>query len=194
MPLDDHELSALYDRYGPVLYRRCLSITRNDEDALDAVQETFAKVLRKGDAFREESSPLTWMYRISTNHCLNLLRNRRGRRNKLEQRQEELAPSPGLDLEDESPDRALVRELLDQVDDETRRVVVHTWFDDCTRAEVAELVGISVPTVRKRLATFLDVARQHLSADLAAASEAFVLPLFALLEVISTPWGPLWNL
>jgi RNA polymerase sigma-70 factor (ECF subfamily) len=158
------------------------------------VQETFAKVLRRGDSFREESSPLTWMYRISTNHCLNLLRNRRGRRNKLEQRHLELAPCPGLDLNDEAPDRALVRELLDQVDEETRLVVVHTWFDDCTRAEVAKLVGISVPTVRKRLTSFIDLARQHLSADLTAASESSILPFFLLLEAISTPWGPLWTL
>lgn len=194
MPLDDHELSALYDRYGPVLYRRCLSITRNEEDALDAVQETFAKVLRSESAFRAESSPLTWMYRISTNHCLNLLRNRRGRQNKLEQRHEELTPEHHLGVQDESPDQALVRELLDQVDEQTRQVVVYTWFDDCTRAEVAELVGISVPTVRKRLGAFLDVARAHLSTDVAAVSEAYILLIFALADAISSSWGAPWNL
>ena len=84
MTITDQELAALYDRYAHIVYRRCLSILRNEEDAHDAVQETFARVIRHNDEFRGKASPLTWMYRISTNYCLNQLRNHVGRRAKLE--------------------------------------------------------------------------------------------------------------
>ena len=89
------EIRALYDQYGPVLFHRCRSILRNDEDANDAVQETFARVIRNWSTFRSESSPLTWMYRISTNYCLNQVRNRTGRAEKREVHREAIV---GMDV------------------------------------------------------------------------------------------------
>lgn len=158
MPITDQELTALYDRYAHIVYRRCVSILANEEDARDAVQETFARVIRHHDEFRGQSSPLTWMYRISTNYCLNQLRNGAGRRDKLAHQAHELpgamSESGGVPL-----DRERVLALLDACDEETRACVVHTYFDECTRQEVAELVGISVPTVRKRIEEFLARAR-----------------------------------
>lgn len=173
----DAELEALYRRYAPVLLHRCRSILRNEEAAQDAVQETFAKVLRNWDQFRGQSSPTTWMYRISTNHCLNQLRNSKSRKGKRDTHKDEIAGPRTTGPDEGGRDRSRVLALLEQVDDETRAVVVHTYFDDCTRQETAELVGLSVPTVRKRLNTFLDLARRSFEA---------ALPLFCFLE--SAPW------
>jgi RNA polymerase sigma-70 factor (ECF subfamily) len=168
MNLTDQELAELYDRYGHVVYHRCLRILKDEEEARDAVHEVFARVIRHGARFRGEASPLTFMYRVATNHCLNQLRNRHGRANKLTVHREELAGSghsgpPGADRQD----LELVRAILDEVDEETRRCVVYTWFDDCTRQEVAELVGISVPTVRKRIEGFLHRARRRMGLPVA---------------------------
>lgn len=136
---------------------------------MDAVQETFARVLRSGDSFRSQSSPLTWMYRISTNWCLNQLRNRRGRERKHTDHREDIVGRPEIEADgSEAFDRDRILALLDGCDDQTRAVVVHTYFDDCTREEVAALVGISVPTVRKRINTFLDQARRELGVALVA--------------------------
>lgn len=160
--MNDAELAELYDRYAHVVYHRCLRILGNEEDAHDALQETFAKVLRHGGSFREEASPLTWMYRISTNHCLNVIRNRKGRRDKLHVHREEIA-GDGITSPVEAIDHQRLRDLLAEADDEERQCVVYTYFDDCSRQEVADLVGLSVPTVRKRIQTFLDRARRTLS-------------------------------
>jgi RNA polymerase sigma-70 factor, ECF subfamily len=174
MELTDDEVARLYDRYGHVLYHRCRSILRNEEDARDAVQETFARVLRHGDSFRSQASPLTWMYRISTNHCLNRLRDRKGRDGKHERHREEIA-GPEAALPPDTSDQARILALLDDADDETRACVVHTFFDDCTREEVAALVGLSVPTVRKRVNTFVDDARRHLGLAFARAVGVLIL-------------------
>ncbi len=171
MEFTDDEVRHLYDRYGPVLYHRCRSILRNDEDARDAVQETFARVLRHAESFRRQASPLTWMYRISTNHCLNRIRDRKGQQRKLEQHREDIV-GPGVSLPrdgEDAADRERILALLEDADDETKACVVHTFFDDCTREEVAELVGLSVPTVRKRVNTFLETARRQLGLSLARA-------------------------
>jgi RNA polymerase sigma-70 factor (ECF subfamily) len=157
----DEDLQALYQRYGPVLLARCRAILGNDEDAMDAVQETFARVIRHREEFRRESSPLTWMYRISTNYCLNQIRNRRGRREKRELNRELLAGEgiarPGTERWESA---AVIRALLEDADDQTRAIVIHLYFDDMTRAEAADMVGISQPTLRKRLDLFMQRARR----------------------------------
>ncbi len=179
MPPTDTELAMLYDRYAHVLFHRCRGILRNDEDANDAVQETFAKVIRNWDKFQHQSSPLTWMYRISTNHCLNQVRNRGTRRNKLANHKDEIAGPAEVQPQTGATDHERVLSLLEQCDEETRRCVMHTYFDDCTRQETADLVGLSVPTVRKRVNTFLDLARRAF----AAASTLLVL----------VPWSTSWT-
>jgi RNA polymerase sigma-70 factor, ECF subfamily len=170
MELTDEEVSRLYDRYAHVLFHRCRTLLRNDEEAWDAVQETFARVIRSADSFRSQASPLTWMYRISTNYCLNQGRNRRGREKKHADHREEIGGPSIVRLdEDGVEDHGRILLLLADADEETRRCVVHTFFDDCTREQVAELVGLSVPTVRKRVNTFLDHARRELGVALAVA-------------------------
>ena len=80
------DIRELYETYGRSVYRRCQYLLRNDEDAHDALHEVFIKVVERYDTFRGESSPLTWLVRIATNHCLNLLRSRRAKwRDRLQQ-------------------------------------------------------------------------------------------------------------
>lgn len=168
MELTDQEVAALYDRYAPVLFHRCRSILRNDEEAWDAVQETFARVIKKSESFRQQSSPLTWMYKISTNYSLNQLRNRQSRARTRRDRKDEIAgPDRTAPPSEHTEDHGRVLALLDDADPQTRACIVHTYFDGCTREETARLVGLSVPTVRKRLRTFLSKARVQLGVAVA---------------------------
>lgn len=173
VPISDAELSELYMRYAPVLYVRARSILGDDAEANDAVQETFARVIRAGDRFRGEASPLTWMYQINTNWCLNRLRNNRGHRVKHEEKRSEILEREfDENAVDERLDHATLRGLLTEESDENRRMVIHLFFDDMTREEAAKVMGISVPTLRKRLDLFLRGARRKLGI-------AAVLVLFA---------------
>lgn len=184
MPPTDAELQALYQRYAPVIHRRCWAIMGNEEDARDAVQETFSRVIVHWDSFRGESSPLTWMYRISTNQCLNRLRNRRARAEKREVHRDDIAGaavgSPGGACED----GARVRRLVDLADEETRAIVIHLFYDDMTREETARLVGISLPTLRKRLDVFFRRARKALEGGGAVALTGALLAFLTLLPLL----------
>lgn len=179
MPPTEQDLALLYERYAPVIFHRARLIMGNEEDAGDAVQETFARVIRHWDDFRGEASPLTWMVRISTNWCLNQLRNRRGRRAKHQVYRRDLGGDGTTWMRSEA-EAEEVRRLLEDCDEETRRIVVHIYFDDLTRQETAELVGVSVPTVRKRLNRFLRRARRKFDA-LPATGAALALLLLGLL-------------
>ena len=155
-------LRDLYQRYGGSVYGRCLYILRDRSKAEDAMQDVFAKALVHYAGFRAESSPLTWLTKIATHHCLNVIRSERaGWRGRFER--EQRARSEG----DEGPRvlemRDLVRKMLDLVDAETQAAAIHYHVDEMTLDEVAALLGRSVPTVRKRLEDFAHVCGKEFS-------------------------------
>src|SRR4051812_39145429 len=70
-------LRELYTRYGGSVYGRCQYLLGDRTKAEDAMQDVFAKALGHWHEFRSEASPLTWLMRIATHHCLNVLRAER---------------------------------------------------------------------------------------------------------------------
>ncbi|QHV93769.1 RNA polymerase sigma factor [Spirosoma endbachense] len=69
---DDFE--TLYTQYADQVYRKCLSMTKDSEDAQDFTQEIFIKVFSKLDTFKQQSAPSTWLYSIAHNYCLDQIR------------------------------------------------------------------------------------------------------------------------
>src|SRR5512142_1360611 len=71
------EVERLYREYGAVVYRRCLRLLRDREAARDATQEVFVKLLRDMSKLAGRETALPWIYRVATNHCLNVRRGAR---------------------------------------------------------------------------------------------------------------------
>jgi RNA polymerase sigma-70 factor (ECF subfamily) len=69
--------AELIDRYKARIFHTTLRILGNREDAEEAAQDTFVRVYRGLENFREESTFSTWIYRICVNTCLNLLESRK---------------------------------------------------------------------------------------------------------------------
>jgi RNA polymerase sigma-70 factor (ECF subfamily) len=90
-PLTLEELHAIYSRR---LYRTIFSITKNPDDAEDALQDTFLRVHLAHDTFEGRSSVYTWLTRIAVNSALMILRKRRTRH--------EVLFGPQLDNRDEA--------------------------------------------------------------------------------------------
>lgn len=157
------QVERLYTEHAGLIHRRCRRILRDDEAASDAVQEVFARAIRHWASWDGTASRLTWLSRIATNHCLNELRNRQGRRSKLDQRKGE---RPGAGSGPAGPQQLelldLVQVVMDDMQPELRQLAVLYYFEDMTQREIAAEVGLSVPTVRKRLRQFLHQARREL--------------------------------
>ncbi len=85
-------LRELYARYGGSVYGRCEYLLRDRARAEDAMQDVFAKALVSFTDFRAEASPLTWLTKIATHHCLNLMRADRAPWHQRFRRQEEARP------------------------------------------------------------------------------------------------------
>lgn len=150
---DDLSLEDLYHRYGGSVYGRCLYLLKERTRAEDAMQDVFARAFVNKDSFRSESSPLTWLMKIATHHCLNQLRADRAIWRRIFQR-DEAARGEGHGGPQVFETRDLIRKALAKFDLETQRAVVHYHVDGMTLEEVAQALGRSVPTIRKRLETF----------------------------------------
>ena len=144
------DVESLYRRYGDLVLGRCRTLLGSDADAQEACQEIFLRVHRYSASFRGDASPSTFLFRVTTNHCLNVLRTRRRRP---EDAEEDLSFVP-----DVMRDRAESRELLDRVlagqDEKTMQCIVYHLLDGMTHEETGKLVGLSGAAVRKRLAKF----------------------------------------
>ena len=157
-------LRELYQKYGGSVYGRCVYLLRDRSKAEDAMQDVFAKALEHYEGFRAEASPLTWLIKIATHHCLNLLRSERAAwhdRFAADQRQRgEATGGPQVfELRDE------VRKLLGRFDLETQAAAIHYHVDEMTLEEVAGALGRSIPTVRKRLDEFARACASELRLD-----------------------------
>ncbi len=155
------QLSAaqLFDRYGDVVFRRCRQLLKSESAANDAVQEVFLRVLTRGDSFRGDASPLTWLYAIATTHCLQQLRNAERRQAKLDALFAGTSADPTLALEN----RLAALQLLEESDPEVQQMACLRYVDGLTAEEIARVVGRSRRTVTDKLQRFLQRARARLN-------------------------------
>ena len=119
------------------------------------MQEVFVRAIRSGSQFRGSSSPTTWLYRMTTNYCLNLLRDTQlhGRlvAEKLPGKREGTEGGPEA--------RLYLSTVLPQIPEELRDVAVCFFVDEMTQSETADFLGLSRRTVGYRLQAFRHIAR-----------------------------------
>ncbi|HZW73041.1 MAG TPA: sigma-70 family RNA polymerase sigma factor [Caldimonas sp.] len=146
--LSNEELAELYRRYGFLLRRRCRTLLREEAAAEDALQDTFVKILQASDALRDAENKVAWMYRVVDRACLDQLRRRRVRRAEpLALHEDAAACHP--DVKIEARDAAL--RILHELSDAEYEVAVLTFVDGLTQTDVATTLGLSRPTIWKRL-------------------------------------------
>ena len=143
------DVAKYYETYGPLVWRRCRQILKDEDAAYDAMQEVFVRLVKKQDAL-DERYPSALLYRIATNICLNMIRD--GRRLPDAMEDEVLVTIANHSGEEE---RLLVLDQLERIfgrePPDTRTMAVLHFMDGMTLEETAEAVGMSVSGVRKRL-------------------------------------------
>ena len=145
-------LTENYERY----YRLAYSYMRNEDDALDAVQESAYRAIRDCRKVRNKDYLSTWIYRIVVNTALDMLR-----RKKKENITEEL---PEIPVEDQYQDLEL-RTVLNQLDDKSRTIILLRYFEDLKLEDIADIVGDNLNTVKARLYRSLKKLRLNLEAE-----------------------------
>ena len=139
----------LFQQYGPMVYRRALRLLSNHHDAEEALQEVFVRALKNPKGFEQRAEVSSWLYRITTNYCLNVIRNR--------QRRQELWEEHGsvpTELGARARQLVLARQVLAQVDERCGEAAIAVYVDGMSHHEAAAVLGVSRRTVGNLLARF----------------------------------------
>lgn len=148
--------SGLVDRYQRRLFNVALRMLGNAEDAEDVTQTVFLNAFRKLRTYNPKYKFFSWVYRMTVNESLNLLK-RRKRTVGLEADLPVAAPGAAADRTTEVQD--LVGRALMRLTPDDRAVVVLKHFASFSYEEIAEVLEIPVRTVKSRLFTARDRLR-----------------------------------
>ncbi|WP_380166337.1 RNA polymerase sigma factor [Jannaschia sp. R86511] len=150
---DVNAFEVLVQRYQSQMYRLAYRMLGNRGDAEDVVQEVFLAAWRRLPEIREGAALPGWLYRTTTNRCLNVLRARRPRAevdlDLTESRSPEGEPERAAETAEQV--RALTV-ALQRLTPEQRAAWLLREVHDRSYAEIAGILGVSATAVRGRIA------------------------------------------
>ena len=181
---DEQAYETLISRFQQPVYNLVLRLLNDPSDACDVAQEVFLKVFRNIGAFRGDSSLKTWIYRIAVHEAYNYRRWFTRHRRKevgLETGEEGLCnygdvlPDPGrtpyeLALNEER--HKVLEAALQDLNPIFRSAVILRDMEDMSYEEIADVLEISLGTVKSRIVRGRDGLRKSLEACLSDGAGA----------------------
>jgi RNA polymerase sigma-70 factor, ECF subfamily len=154
--------AELREIYARRVYWKILNMTKNREDAEDALQDTFLRAYLALHTFEERSSFYTWITRIAINSALMILRRRRRRSEvSFDSPSETEEVIPALEFQDNGPSPehicvhrqryACMQKSIWQLQPRLRQVIEMQMMHDCSIREIAQTLQISQAAVKSRL-------------------------------------------
>lgn len=154
---DDKAYLMLFQQYEADIYRMAYVYVKNQDDALDLVQEVAYQSFKKISTLKNPQYLKTWLMKITINCALNLI----NKNNKVIP----LNPDFEVLMGSEDEDIALtvsLHTLIDTLKEDEKSVILLKYYDDRTLKEIAEILDIPLGTAKSVLYRALDKLRQNL--------------------------------
>lgn len=155
---DPAAFEQLVLKYQKPVYNLALRTLGDPDEAFDAAQEAFIRAWKKLDSVRADAAFSSWLYRLTTNVCLDMLRANKRKRTISLTVEEGEAP---IDLPDPTPtpedalmkasDREAVRAAMDSLEPDQRQVLTLRIINDLSYQQIAEVLDVAEGTVKSRL-------------------------------------------
>ena len=153
------ELVALHEKQ---VYNLCLRMTGHPEDARDLAQEAFLKAWRGLRFYKFESSFSTWLYRLTSNVCIDFLRQQKRRGTGSLVVSDEEGEETELEVPDPEPlpeqqviqqeNQRIVAAAMDELEEEFRLALTLRVVDELSYEEIGEILDLKPGTVKSRIA------------------------------------------
>ena len=147
-PRKQLNIEQLYRKYAGLVLRRAMRFFKDEFEAEEVVHEVFMKVIEHAEQFKGDASPGTWLYQITTRHCITRIRNQKRRDVLLDQYIPEWSYKP---METDSEAKFLLKQLWSTLDPELAKVCIYYYIDGLTHDEVGRLLDCSGRTIGNRL-------------------------------------------
>lgn len=196
----DAAYETLIQRFEAPVFNIVGRLMDDPSDAADVVQEVFLKVFRNIGSFRQDSSLKTWIYRIAVNEARN--HRRWFSRHRRQEVGLEAEPGENLGYQDWLPDpgrspfdtaldhetQALIEEALAKVSPRFRAALVLREIEGLSYEEIAEVLEISLGTVKSRILRGRDGLKKHLAGRFSAGNQDSAVPNGATAS--GAEWAP----
>lgn len=158
---DESAYEELYKNTQRMVYSICLGILRNDDDAFDAMQDTYLTVYRKIDCLEDDKTFISWLKRIATTKSLDLYKKRKGdvsyddavAADESLQLDDDLESLPDTYIMEKTKREALDKIIKDSLSDVQYQTIHMHYYSELSVETIAELMNCPVGTVKTRLMT-----------------------------------------
>lgn len=138
-------------------YRLAFSYVRNQDDALDVVQNAIYKALEHYSELRNENAINTWFYRILVNESLLFLRKRK---EEVFQEESEMAEIPYYEKEYDKDDD--LYEQINHLDQDLQTIIKLRFYEELSLKEISDVMDMNLNTVKARLYRGLKLLKQNI--------------------------------
>ena len=158
---DTEAYGQIVRAYEKQIYNLCLRMVSDPVDAEDLAQEAFVKAWQGLEFYKFEAAFSTWLYRLTTNLCIDFLRKKK-RRPSVSMTVEEDGETSEMEFPDRalSPEEEILRrerqrmlsEAMETLDEEGRAIITLRVVDELSYEQIARVLDVKVGTVKSRLA------------------------------------------
>lgn len=158
---DETSFELLIQNCKTKAYNTALGYLKNQDDAMDALQESFIKVFRHLDKFKGDSRFDTWVYRIVVNTCNDMLKKNKNQKNNTSLYYSDEEGETIIDIPDTSktPSEVLdskltsayIVECLYKIPHEHREIIILRDIQGFSYEEISEILGCTMGTVKSRI-------------------------------------------
>jgi RNA polymerase sigma factor (sigma-70 family) len=151
----ESEIEYIVKKYSEMLFKICFIMLCNEQDAEDAVQNTFYKYINKNKQFNDFEHEKAWLIRVATNCCKDILRfNFKHRVINLDE--------ISNNYRNESEDNKEILEMVLNLPAKYKAPLYLFYFENYKTNEIAEILSISPAAARKRLQYGRDILKIEL--------------------------------
>lgn len=138
--MDDKQAGGIYERNADMVYRLCFSYLKNKEDALDAVQNTFFRMIQSEKEFESAEHEKAWLIVTASNVCKNVLKH-------WWRKNVSIQESDSLEAGESKRDRELLMVIL-KLPVQYRIPIYLFYYEGYSSAEIGKMMGKSDATIR----------------------------------------------
>lgn len=160
---DEQAMASIFDRYSKVVYSVALRVLRDPSAAEDILQEIFMQIWRSPNSFIATRGSLGgWLAVVSRNRSIDVLRRKRPT-----EPIDDMQFASSYNLADEAERNSMMekaRVIINDLPLEQRKTLQMAFFDGLTHAEIAEMTGDPLGTVKTRIRSALITLRKAFQA------------------------------
>ncbi|MCM2674263.1 sigma-70 family RNA polymerase sigma factor [Alkalicoccobacillus plakortidis] len=148
----------LFQAHEVDIYKMAFIYMKNEDDALEVVQETACRSFKKVSSLKEPRYFKTWLLRIAINSSIDLLR----KKNMEVQFEDNIKDYIPIDVNEDIDLEITVKDLIDHLNESEKSVVILRFYEDLTLKEISHVLDLSLGTVKTILYRALEKLRKNI--------------------------------